>query len=67
MLLDDVYLRMAAFFRGYRLIVEETALAYDYPTTLDTEFKRKVRTLAGNYQIVFRLGRGRPLGTDMSS
>jgi biofilm PGA synthesis N-glycosyltransferase PgaC len=52
MLLDDVYLPMAAFFRGYRLIVEETALAYDYPTTLDTEFKRKVRTLAGNYQII---------------
>ena len=32
MLLDDVYLPMAAFFRGYRLIVEDTAIAYDYPT-----------------------------------
>jgi biofilm PGA synthesis N-glycosyltransferase PgaC len=51
-LLDDVYLPLAAFFRGYRLIVEEAARAFDYPTALKTEFGRKVRTLAGNYQIL---------------
>lgn len=51
-LLDDVVLPMAAFFRGYRLIFEQTARAADYPTTLDTEFRRKVRTLAGNYQLI---------------
>jgi cellulose synthase/poly-beta-1,6-N-acetylglucosamine synthase-like glycosyltransferase len=51
-LLDDVYLPLAAFFRGYRLIVETRARAYDYPTSLETEFGRKVRTLAGNYQIL---------------
>ena len=51
-LLDDVYLPLSAFFRGFRLIVEPQARAIDYPTTLDTEFRRKVRTLAGNYQIV---------------
>jgi cellulose synthase/poly-beta-1,6-N-acetylglucosamine synthase-like glycosyltransferase len=51
-LLDDMYLPLAAFFRGYRLIVEERARAFDYPTTLQTEFGRKVRTLAGNYQIL---------------
>lgn len=51
-LLDDVYLPLAAFFRGFRLIVEPAARAIDYPTTLDTEFRRKVRTLAGNYQII---------------
>lgn len=51
-LLDDMYLPLAAFFRGYRLIVEERARIYDYPTTLRTEFRRKVRTLAGNYQIM---------------
>jgi biofilm PGA synthesis N-glycosyltransferase PgaC len=51
-LLDDMYLPMAAFFRGYRLVVEETARAFDYPTTRDTEFRRKVRTLAGNYQMI---------------
>jgi len=51
-LLDDVYLPMSAFFRGYRLIVEKSAVAIDYPTSLRVEFGRKVRTLAGNYQII---------------
>jgi len=51
-LLDDMYLPLGAFFRGYRLVVEERAVAYDYPTSLDTEFGRKVRTLAGNYQLL---------------
>ncbi len=52
MLLDDMYLPLAAFFRGYRLVVDMRARAFDYPTALDTEFRRKVRTLAGNYQIL---------------
>lgn len=52
MLLDDMYQPLAAYFRGYRLIVEEQARIYDYPTTLGAEFPRKVRTLAGNYQIL---------------
>jgi poly-beta-1,6-N-acetyl-D-glucosamine synthase len=51
-LLDDVYLPLAAFFRGYRLIMEEQARAFDHPTSVKTEFGRKVRTLAGNYQIL---------------
>lgn len=51
-LLDDVYLPMAAFFSGYRLIVEESAKAFDYPTNLTSEFRRKVRTQAGLYQIL---------------
>lgn len=52
MLLDDMYLPLSAFFRGYRLVVERSAHAYDYPTSLQTEFRRKVRTLAGNYQVL---------------
>lgn len=51
-LLDDVYIPLSAFFRGYRLVVEPSAKAYDDPTSLATEFRRKVRTLAGNYQIM---------------
>jgi hypothetical protein len=51
-LLDDLYLPLASFFRGYRLVVDKRALAFDYPTRLHTEFKRKVRTLGGNYQIL---------------
>jgi hypothetical protein len=54
-LLDDVYLPITAFLRGYRLVQEEQAVAYDYPTVLETEFRRKVRTLGGNYQLLMRL------------
>jgi len=51
-LLDDVYLPLAAFFRGYRLVVEQDARAFDHPARLGSEFSRKVRTLAGNFQII---------------
>ena len=51
-LLDDMYLPLAAFFKGYRLVVERKAIAWDVPTTLDEEFVRKVRTLGGNYQLL---------------
>lgn len=51
-LLDDVHQPLAAFFQGYRLILDESAKAYDYPTSLDSEFNRKVRTLAGIFQVV---------------
>jgi biofilm PGA synthesis N-glycosyltransferase PgaC len=51
-LVDDMYLPLNAFFRGYRLIVDPRAKMYDYPTNLSAEFGRKVRTLAGNYQLL---------------
>jgi len=51
-LVDDMYLPLNAFFKGYRLVVDQRAKMYDYPTNLSTEFGRKVRTLAGNYQIL---------------
>jgi cellulose synthase/poly-beta-1,6-N-acetylglucosamine synthase-like glycosyltransferase len=51
-LLDDMYLPLSAFLRGYRLVVDTRARAFDQPTALDAEFRRKVRTLAGNYQIL---------------
>ncbi len=53
-LLDDVYLPFVAAFQGYRIFFEDTAKAYDYPTSLQSEFRRKVRTQAGIYQIVGR-------------
>lgn len=53
-LVDDMYLPLHAFFLGYRLIVDRRAKMYDYPTNLAAEFGRKVRTLAGNYQIISR-------------
>lgn len=51
-LLDDMFVPLAAFFKGYRLILEDQAKLYDYPTNINVEFRRKVRTLAGNYQIM---------------
>jgi biofilm PGA synthesis N-glycosyltransferase PgaC len=51
-LLDDVHLPMAAFFRGYRLVLDEEAKAWDIPASLKTEFRRKVRTQAGVYQLI---------------
>jgi poly-beta-1,6-N-acetyl-D-glucosamine synthase len=51
-LLDDVYLPFVAAFQGYRIFFEDEAKAYDYPTSLQSEFRRKVRTQAGVYQIL---------------
>lgn len=52
-LLDDVELPLGAFFAGYRVVFEEKARAWDDPTALGAEFRRKVRTLAGNYQLLW--------------
>jgi cellulose synthase/poly-beta-1,6-N-acetylglucosamine synthase-like glycosyltransferase len=51
-ILDDVNLPLRAFFQGYRVILDGTARAYDHPTSLGSEFRRKVRTLAGVYQTI---------------
>jgi glycosyltransferase involved in cell wall biosynthesis len=51
-LLDDSYLPLCGFFQGYRFVFDTGAIAYEYPTTLDAEFRRKVRTLAGIYQLI---------------
>lgn len=51
-LVDDMYLPLCAFFRGYRVIFDGSAVAYDFPTQLTSEFRRKVRTLAGVYQVM---------------
>jgi poly-beta-1,6-N-acetyl-D-glucosamine synthase len=56
-LLDDVHLPLAAFFKGYRIILDEGAYAFDYPTALKSEFRRKVRTQAGLVQIIARYPR----------
>lgn len=51
-LLDDCHLPMQAFLKGFRIVMEDSAKAYDYPTSLSTEFHRKVRTQAGIYQLI---------------
>jgi biofilm PGA synthesis N-glycosyltransferase PgaC len=51
-LLDDVHLPLRAFFRGRRLILDDTAKAFDDPVGLESEFRRKMRTQAGVYQLI---------------
>lgn len=54
-LLDDVVIPMRIALRGYRVAFDEEAKAYE-PQRLEPERerRRKSRTLAGNYQMLFR-------------
>lgn len=53
--LDDVVVPMRIAIAGHRVVHESTALAFD-PQTLEpvAEKRRKRRTLAGNFQMLFR-------------
>jgi poly-beta-1,6-N-acetyl-D-glucosamine synthase len=51
-ILDDVLIPMQIVRRGYRVLFESAAHAYDrVSATAQAEFIRKVRTIAGNYQL----------------
>ena len=52
---DDAILPLRAFFRGYRVIFDPAAIAFDYPAIAGTEFRRRFRTLAGLWQVHARL------------
>ncbi len=52
LILDDVYTAMQVVFRGYRSVFEPEAKAYD-PHDERPEFQRKLRTLTGNWQLLF--------------
>jgi cellulose synthase/poly-beta-1,6-N-acetylglucosamine synthase-like glycosyltransferase len=54
-LTDDAMLPLRAFFRGYRVIFDREAIAFDHPAVAGTEFKRRFRTLAGLWQVHTRL------------
>ncbi len=65
-ILDDVLVPMRIARRGYRVVFEPFARAYDgAPSSLSGEFARKVRTISGNFQLFAReawlLGPGNPL------
>lgn len=52
-ILDDVAIPMNVVAAGYRVVFEPLAKAYDrLAEDPRTEYRRKVRTLAGNYQLV---------------
>lgn len=54
-LIDDAILPLGAFFRGYRVVFDPAAVAFDYPAVSGTEFRRRFRTLAGLWQVHARM------------
>jgi poly-beta-1,6-N-acetyl-D-glucosamine synthase len=52
-LLDDVLTPLNIVLAGYRVTFDHNAIAYDYASNnVQQEWKRKVRTLSGNWQIL---------------
>jgi cellulose synthase/poly-beta-1,6-N-acetylglucosamine synthase-like glycosyltransferase len=55
MILDDMFEPLSIIRQGYRSVLDQRAYVYDtWPIRIGEEFHRKVRTLAGNFQL-FRL------------
>jgi biofilm PGA synthesis N-glycosyltransferase PgaC len=53
--LDDIEIPLRAFRQGYRIVFDKEALAYDVASSrIEAEFRRKARTLAGNFQLFAR-------------
>jgi len=52
-ILDDMFQPLAIIRLGYRSVLDRTAFVTDtWPGKVAGEFQRKVRTLAGNYQLI---------------
>jgi biofilm PGA synthesis N-glycosyltransferase PgaC len=52
-ILDDVFIPMNVAKQGFRVLFDERAKAWDAPDLgSQREFRRKVRTLSGNYQLL---------------
>lgn len=57
-LLDDVQIPMVSCAQGYRIGYDDRAIAWDVPSvSISKEKARKIRTLSGNYQLLFRFPR----------
>ncbi len=55
-ILDDMWMPLQALLGGYRVWMARDAIAYDSASAgAREEFQRKLRTLAGNWQLVARL------------
>jgi poly-beta-1,6-N-acetyl-D-glucosamine synthase len=51
-ILDDMFQPLSIIRQGYRSVVDPLAYVYDtWPEKVEGEFHRKVRTLAGNFQL----------------
>ena len=55
-ILDDVYWPLRVSLQGFRVVHDPNARSFDcLPPHSGDEFQRKIRTLSGNYQLLFRL------------
>ncbi len=54
-LVDDAVIPLRPFFRGYRVVIDTAALAFDYGVITGGEFRRKLRTLGGVWQAWVRM------------
>ena len=54
-ILDDIWIPMRLRLQGRKVLLREDAVVIDQAFKDDREFQRKVRTLAGNYQVLARL------------
>ena len=53
LILDDMFQPLAIIRQGYRSVLDRSALVTDrWPAKTTGEFSRKVRTLAGNFQLI---------------
>jgi cellulose synthase/poly-beta-1,6-N-acetylglucosamine synthase-like glycosyltransferase len=53
LILDDMFQPLSIIRQGYRSVLDRTALVTDiWPASTAGEFNRKVRTLAGNFQLL---------------
>ncbi len=53
LILDDMFQPLSVIRQGYRSVLERTAYVTDtWPASSAGEFQRKVRTLAGNFQLI---------------
>ena len=57
LILDDVWIPMELRLRRARVLLAEDAIAHDQAFPDKREFSRKVRTLAGSYQLFWRMPR----------
>ncbi len=55
LILDDMFQPLSIIRQGYRSVLDRTAFVLDtWPAQTAGEFSRKVRTLAGNFQLIAR-------------
>ena len=53
LILDDMFQPLSIVRKGYRSVIDDQARVWDtWPKSSAAEFQRKVRTLAGNYQLI---------------